>query len=218
MRLFLKNIIPYKFDVLNFQEDWTDLGNSIILNNLPEYNYSYRLNDFDHTYSIFGSGLLQLSKFQPTSVHNEVFKKHYGYDDIWANKGFQVIHLPDIDIYNTHLDAGTQHGDELARKDNLEQLTEFIKIWSAGRAIIIGGDTNLYNNTIDDLSYDNIVSELNLTEITERSKIDKFFYRNSIGINIEPTVVKIDDFNDLSDHKMIYAEFNICKLSVDPTK
>jgi len=205
-----KNIIPYEFDILNFQEDWTNLGNSIILNNLPEYNFSYRLNEFDHEYSMFGSGLLQLSKLQPTNVQEEVFKKHYGYDDIWANKGFQVIHLPDFDIYNTHLDAGTQHGDQQARADNLDQLTVFIKTWSIDRAIIIGGDTNLYNNTIDNLSYDNIISELNLTEITERSKIDKFFYRNGINVNIEPIFVKIDDFNNLSDHKMISADFNIC--------
>ena len=216
----------YHFDVLNIQEDWTQHGNNILVSNLvvpqaiyflpnyltQDYTYSWSqwLNDYKHDYSIFGSGLLQLSKIIPISTYSQVFTKHYGYDDIWANKGFQLAQFSNIDIYNTHLDAGKTKGDQSARKENMQQIIDFALQYSKNKAIIIAGDTNLYNNTIDNETYDNLIFQLNLTEVTQRKHIDKIFIRNSSQATLSYPTVVIDDFDNLSDHKLTYFTVEFC--------
>ena len=203
----------YNFDIINFQEDWTHPGNTILTTNLmspDSYSWSQWLNEYVYDYSLFGSGLLQLSKEPPIESKHEIFTKHYGYDDMWANKGFQVARFPHIDIYNTHLDAGKQEGDQLARQENLQQIAEFATNYSRNRAIILGGDTNLFDNDIDNASYDNFIQDLNLTEATGETHIDKFFFRSSHDLIIQSPTVHIDNFDNLSDHKMVHATFEFC--------
>lgn len=48
-----------------------------------------------------------------------------------------------IDLYNIHGDAYSTDADQLAKKAQLEQLSAYIEAHSAGRPIIITGDTNL---------------------------------------------------------------------------
>tara|TARA_B100000073_G_C23607549_1_gene523120 strand:- start:138 stop:857 length:720 start_codon:yes stop_codon:yes gene_type:complete len=197
------------FSVINFQEDWTSHGNDILVNNLPEFIWSQRLTEFTHDYSIFGSGLLQMSKFIPDNSEQIVYSDRYGYDDIWANKGFQVMRIGNLDIYNTHMDAGKTRGDSDARSKEIIQLIEFIKSWSDDRAILIGGDTNLFSS--DKNSYNNLITSLNLTELTNNTHIDKFFYRNSSEISMISEGVHICKNTDLSDHSMIYLNTQICR-------
>ena len=198
----------YNFDIINIQEDWTTYGNNILINNLPEYIWQQRLNKYIHKYSIFGSGLLQLSKITPTNQSQIVFNTRYGYDDMWANKGFQVIRLGYLDIYNTHMDAGRTSGDKNARLKETMQLIDYINKWSYNRAIIIGGDTNLRSS--DNTSYNLLMNSLNLTEITNKTSIDKFLYRNSSDQTITPISVYSIKNNTLSDHNMIYIDVLIC--------
>ena len=196
------------FSVINFQEDWTNHGNSILINNLPEYIWNQRLTEFTHDYSIFGSGLLQMSKLIPDNSEQIVYNDRHGYDDMWANKGFQVIRFGGLDVYNTHMDAGKTSGDNDARSKEILQLINFINSWSGDRAILIGGDTNLYSS--DKNSYDTLLTSLNLTELTNKSRIDKFLYRNSSNVSIIPEGVFICVNSDLSDHNMIYLNMQIC--------
>jgi exonuclease III len=203
------------FDIINFQEDWTHPGNEILTTNLitnkhDSYSWSQWLDEYTHDYSLFGSGLLQLSKEVPIEAHHQIFTKRHGYDDIWANKGFQVARFPHIDIYNTHLDAGKKEGDQQARQENLQQIAEFATNYSRNRAILIGGDTNLFDNAIDNASYHAFIQELNLTEATGETHIDKFFFRPSHDLIIQSSTVIIDDFDNLSDHKMVHATFEFC--------
>jgi len=195
-------------DVINFQEDWTQHGNKILISNLEKYSWNQRLTEFTHAYSIFGSGLLQMSKVVPDNSSQIVYTDRYGYDDMWANKGFQIMRLGNIDIYNTHMDAGKTSGDSQAREKEINQLIEYASVWSRDRAIIIGGDTNLHASDVD--SYDRLINSLNLTEITNQAVIDKFLYRNSSVTQIIPINVTIVENSTLSDHSMIYLDLYIC--------
>jgi len=47
-----------------------------------------------------------------------------------------------VDVYNLHADAGGDPGSVAARQSNLRQLADAIGAWSAGRAVIVLGDTN----------------------------------------------------------------------------
>ena len=106
------------------------------------------------------------------------------------------------------MDAGKTSGDNDARSKEIIQLIKFVKSWSGNRAILIGGDTNLFSN--DENSYNNLVTSLNLTELTNKTHIDKFFYRNSSELNIISKGVHICKNTDLSDHSMIYLNIQIC--------
>lgn len=47
-----------------------------------------------------------------------------------------------VDVYNLHADAGGDPGSLAARRSNLRQLADFILVNSAGRALVVLGDTN----------------------------------------------------------------------------
>jgi endonuclease/exonuclease/phosphatase family metal-dependent hydrolase len=67
--------------------------------------------------------------------------------DCWATKGFLRVRLrtpggAEIDVYNTHLDAGPSKASLSARRRQLEQLAAGIDSLSPGRAVIVAGDFN----------------------------------------------------------------------------
>ena len=54
--------------------------------------------------------------------------------------------LPDgaeLDVWNTHLDAGGSDEDRAARRAQLDRLATAIEAHSNGRALLVGGDFNL---------------------------------------------------------------------------
>lgn len=48
----------------------------------------------------------------------------------------------EVDLYNLHSDAGDEQGDKDARRGDTNQLLDYIKANSAGRAVVIAGDMN----------------------------------------------------------------------------
>jgi hypothetical protein len=71
-----------------------------------------------------------------------------GSADCGALKGFSVARTTlapgvEVDVYNLHADAGGGPADQAARADNLRQLAAHISQHSQGRAVVVGGDTNL---------------------------------------------------------------------------
>jgi endonuclease/exonuclease/phosphatase family metal-dependent hydrolase len=67
--------------------------------------------------------------------------------DCWATKGFLRVRLrtpggAEIDVYNTHLDAGPRKASLEARRRQLEQLAAGIERLSPGRAVVVAGDLN----------------------------------------------------------------------------
>ncbi|WP_106401320.1 jacalin-like lectin [Actinocorallia populi] len=70
-----------------------------------------------------------------------------GSGDCLTPKGFTFMRVRlaegvHVDLYNLHADAGSGPGDLKARAANLAQLTSFIRSRSAGRAVVVMGDTN----------------------------------------------------------------------------
>ena len=78
--------------------------------------------------------------------------------DCFTPKGFSVMRLTlapgvYVDYYNLHLNAGTSSNDETARQNEWQQLTAFMKTYSADEAVIVSGDTNSrYTRTDDQLA------------------------------------------------------------------
>ena len=99
-------------------------------------------------------GLNLFWKSASTIAINEswtAWDEHYGYDDHEAdgliNKGYRyyLVSLSDgtrIDLYITHMEAGSDNGDNSARASQLTQLANAILASDNNYPIIIMGDTN----------------------------------------------------------------------------
>jgi endonuclease/exonuclease/phosphatase family metal-dependent hydrolase len=128
------------FDIVNVQED---------------FNYHAALYDTcdDHPYrtptsggAALGSGLNTLSRF-PTMDFERVRWNACNGVDCLTPKGFTLARVRlsagvYVDVYNLHAQAQTSDADLSARRDNVRQLVDFIESHSAGRAVIVMGDTN----------------------------------------------------------------------------
>ena len=209
-------------DVIHFQEDWTTYGHNI-LNESLDYITENRLDEHVNSYSIFGSGLFSLSSFEELDVVEAPYEKRYGYDDIWASKGYIVQRLwiselqTSIDFYNTHMDAQDRSGDKKARKSNVEELIKEMNSYSMSRAVIFAGDTNLGSSDTDTETYNRFITGANLTDVAVTmnvtKKIDKILYKSNEVLSVEPVSYDIlDNMVELSDHKALQVEFKICKI------
>jgi len=132
------------FDIVNVQEDF---GYNDELTSQLQFPYQ---TDFTGNVPL-GNGLMTFSKFPLCTSTKEVWKDTYGFINNGADqmipKGFYYSSVEIkpgyfIDIYNIHTDADTDEGSLSARRSNLAQLAEYINTRSAGKAVIIFGDTN----------------------------------------------------------------------------
>lgn len=133
----------YDYDLINVQED---------------FNYhAYIYDNDDHPYRTptsggvpFGSGLNTLSTIPFKDLSRVKWEKcNLNEGDCLTPKGYTVVTvtLPtggELDLYNLHMDAGSDDGDSSARTSNFEQVARAIASRSdaAGRAVIVMGDTN----------------------------------------------------------------------------
>jgi endonuclease/exonuclease/phosphatase family metal-dependent hydrolase len=68
--------------------------------------------------------------------------------DCWARKGYLRVRIRDaqgseVDLYNTHIEAGTSKRSIRSRKKNFEKLAGAVETLSAGRAVVVAGDFNV---------------------------------------------------------------------------
>lgn len=151
-----------------------------------------------------------------------------GAGDCLAVKGFTMapVTLANgvvVDVYNLHGEAGSTPADDEAARVGYLQLAAFVNERSSGNAIVLGGDTNLTGSKpVDDAIWASFLESTGLTDICdavdcpdEPGSIDKFAFRSSPAVAIEPTnrVVEYErfaapgnpDLNDgqLSDHRAI---------------
>lgn len=185
-----------------------------------------------------GDGLGVLSRFPIAQTQRVPWTGCFGeFDsgasDCLAMKGFLLTRLTledgaVVDIYNLHGEAGGGSEDQTLQADNYEQLAAFIEENSAGRPIILGGDTNLHTNTVHEDSDDGADIEiwerfLAATRLTDAcaattcdddSRIDKIAFRSGGGIDLEAieygfeTDVFVDEAGvDLSDHQALQVVF-----------
>jgi endonuclease/exonuclease/phosphatase family metal-dependent hydrolase len=103
----------------------------------------------------YGSGL---TTFVPKASANadDVVRKPYGdcagwfssKGDCWARKGYLRVRMraPNgavLDVYNTHIEAGTSSRSMRSRRRNFEDLTQAVERLSAGAAVLVAGDFNV---------------------------------------------------------------------------
>lgn len=127
-----------------------------------------------------------------------------GAADCMAQKGFSFARTAvapgvEVDVYNLHADASSDPRDAAARADNFAQLADFIAANSAGRAVILGGDTNLKTGDPrperqrDAEVWSRFLASTGLIDVcgvldcgVDAHEIDKFAFRSAPGLHIEP--------------------------------
>ncbi len=146
--------------------------------------------------------------------------------DCLALKGFSVARTtlaPDVlvDVYDLHMEAGSQPEDDVLRDAGVTQLATFINSYSAGRAVIVGGDFNLHTDDEPDASqFQRLLAETELQDVCatlgcpEPGRIDKFLFRSSAALTFTPLswrfetdVFRGDDGEPLSDHDALAVRF-----------
>jgi hypothetical protein len=157
-----------------------------------------------------------------------------GAADCLAMKGFLLtrLELADgtvVDLYDLHGEAGGSESDQVLQAANYEQLAAYIAEHSEGRAVIVGGDTNLHtdmehpdgSNGADIEIWDAFLEAAGLTDscaatgCDDPGRIDKVAYRSGGGVELEATShdfqteVFVDQAGaDLSDHQALQVEFS----------
>lgn len=145
--------------------------------------------------------------------------------DCLAEKGFAVAthHFSEdiaVDVYDLHLDAGGGEADLAAREAQVDQLLAAVATRSAGRAVIIAGDTNLRRNRPRDVAgLEKLLAGAGLTDSCAATScgdddhIDRFLFRSSEAVELVAESWSVDARfvdemgEDLSDHPAIAVRF-----------
>jgi hypothetical protein len=157
-----------------------------------------------------------------------------GAADCLAQKGFSVATTTladgvEVDVYNLHGEAGSTDEDQRLQGDDFLQLAAYINEHSAGRAVIVGGDTNLHTDddpedpqdVEDSVIWADFLESTGLTDAcaaldcAEPGRIDKFASRSGDGVELTPEswgfetdVFRRDDGEPLSDHDALAVRFS----------
>ncbi|KAK0120133.1 hypothetical protein ONS95_011541 [Cadophora gregata] len=226
----------YDYDIIHVQEDFN-------------YHASVYSTD-DHPFRTatsggvpFGSGLNTLSNFDWINFSRKKWNvcSDASSADCLTPKGFtfmraQISEGVYIDTYNLHADAGTEPGDLTARAANLQEVSDYINVWSVGNAVLVFGDTNsrytrtadipnvfAKNNGMTDVfvqltrggvipTVETLCANPSLNNTCET--VDKVFYRGSRQLTLQATNFNYEsskfvqaDGNVLSDHNPILVNY-----------
>jgi endonuclease/exonuclease/phosphatase family metal-dependent hydrolase len=224
-----------QFDIVNVQED---------------FNYHAALYDSCNNHLFrsatsggvaFGSGLNTMSRFWYDDWERVKWNACNGVDCL-TPKGFTLarVRLAEgvfVDVYNLHAQAAIEEADLAARRANMLQLANHIEAFSAGRAVIVMGDTNTrYTRSGDNPRellqrgfHDVWLSQLRNGDVppfgdalvcqpTTSSGnceiVDKVLYRDNGFVGLSPALydVRMDAKNsagqELSDHFPVHANWS----------
>ena len=155
-----------KYDIVNVQEDF---GYNDDLISLIEHEYR---TEFSGNVP-FGNGLMTFSKYPLFNYRRLKWKDTHGFivdgADQMIPKGFTYNSVEikpgfSIDIYNIHTDADTDEKSMAARRSNMAQLAEYITNASAGKAVLVFGDTNSRYTREGDDFYELVLQPCNLQD------------------------------------------------------
>ena len=227
-KLIARSLNAISSDIVALQETFSKHSKSLAkLENFPYLAYGNPPKKFQ----FIDSGLITLSKHPISRVKRLVFKACTGFD-CFSRKGallttIKVPHIGEVDIYNTHLNAGKS---KKVKYIQLKQLYKFIEKYSANRPAVILGDFNItpdsdfytylmdslplnesyfeyakQNSSIDQNGYTYIKRSLIKKKIKSNRKLDYIFYLYSSGQYIYPEYSKViydgsHDENQYSDH------------------
>jgi hypothetical protein len=157
-----------------------------------------------------------------------------GAADCLAGKGFSVTRMTlaptfTVDVYNLHGEAGATDEDQRLQEADFVQLADHIRAHSAGRAVILAGDTNLHTNSshpdghngADTRAWARFLDATDLTDACdavdcpEVSSIDKVAFRSGGGVTLGVTShdfprarFRSPQGEDLSDHPPLVVGFH----------
>jgi hypothetical protein len=146
--------------------------------------------------------------------------------DCLAFKGFSVARTTfapgvTIDVYNLHMEAGSTPRDDELRDEGVTQMLEFMSEFSAGQAVIMGGDFNLHTDEEPDSStFQRLLAGGGLTDVCaflecpQPGRIDKFVFRSGDRVGVTPTSWRFEtdvfvspEGEPLSDHDALAVRF-----------
>lgn len=156
-----------------------------------------------------------------------------GAGDCLAMKGARMMRMVlgdglEVDVYTLHAEAGGTPRDQELQVENFLDLADFIAHHSPGRAVILGGDTNLHigdhpdsSNGEDAAIWSQFLATTGLTDLCDAvdcahpDSIDKIAFRSSSTVELRalghdmPTArFSGPDGTDLSDHPPVVGTFS----------
>jgi len=212
------------FALVALQEDFLSEGHRLLAaarTHPQQLRFSRALQD-----RVYGSGLSLLSRHPLRARHEEHYRAFNGVlsagSDGLASKGFQLARIElapgvELDVYNTHLDAGGGRCDAAARASQVAQLTSAIHTRSRGRAVLLVGDTNLEptrERDAETLTRLQRATGLRCACLVARQRccgrIDRILLRSGAGLDLSVRRWKVDQWRDrsgrpLSDHAPLRA-------------
>jgi hypothetical protein len=133
----------------------------------------------------------------------------------------------EVDLYTLHAEAGGTAEDQRLQVQDFDELAGFIDEHSAGRAVVIGGDTNLHTDSdhpdasggADTGIWDGFLERTGLTDAcaatdcADTGSIDKIAYRSGDRVRLTATShdmprerFRSPAGDDLSDHPPLVVE------------
>jgi endonuclease/exonuclease/phosphatase family metal-dependent hydrolase len=184
-----------------------------------------------------GDGLGFLSRMPITEADRQAWGGCFGgFDtndggaaDCLAMKGFARTTMTlangvEVDVYTLHAEAGSTAEDQRLQAADFDQLADYIETHSAGKAIVLGGDTNLHTSpgSTDLAIWRDFLSRTGLVDTcttgvgcNEPASIDKIALRSADGVTLTPTAHSFprSRFTDpegvaLSDHPPLVVEID----------
>ena len=228
------------YDVVNCQEDFAyndDLTSQLKLPYRTEFSGNIPFGNGLMTFSNFP--LYMSTKVKWTDTHgiiidgaDQMIPKGFTYSALEVKPGFF------IDIYNIHTDADCDEESMRCRRSNMAQLADYINKVSAGKAVIVFGDTNSRYTREGDDFYNLLLVPCNLKdawiqnvmngEIPPKGEsrmvddlgqlgevVDKIWFRSGKNVEINASTFKLllteftdDEGNQLSDHYPITSRID----------
>jgi hypothetical protein len=185
--------------------------------------------------ALVADGLNQMSRFPFGEITREMWSGCFGSldtsdggaADCPSQKGFSVSRMEpllgvEIDVYNLHGEAGSTPSDLEESAADFEQLAEFVREHSTGRAVIVGGDFNLHTDEEPDRGvFTKFLDATDLTDVCEAvdcgddaDQIDKFVFRSGDEVDLDALDHRFErekfrraDGEPLSDHDALAVTF-----------
>ncbi|WP_229253980.1 endonuclease/exonuclease/phosphatase family protein [Dyadobacter sp. NIV53] len=203
------------FDIVHVQEDFSYNDDLYSIENMHPFRSVTKGN------VPFGDGLNTLSKYPVTEITRISWQDCTGADCL-TPKGFsysriEIARNHFIDFYNVHANAFNDTEAAAARRNNIRQLSDYIKTHSQGHAVVVMGDLNahysFYHDNLNTLLTDNSLTDtwvslqnngsmpIALTQTPEKNilglnasteTIDKILYRSSNEILLKPSEYKLE--------------------------